>query len=88
MPNQYDEVRIIELRNGPGTGFFWRREPQVGDIAFVVEKYANPPGYDLECVADDGRGGSLWLTTLLANEVVLELVRTHPELTEERGNAA
>lgn len=77
IPKQYDEVRILELAHG-GNGSIARRPPRVGDVAYVVEVYTNPPGYELECVAPDGE--TEWLSTFVASEIALEVVKSHPEI--------
>ena len=70
-PKQYDKVRILALTSG-GAASIAHRPPRVGDVAYVVEVYSNPPGYDLECV--DADGDTEWLSSFSASEVVLEIV--------------
>lgn len=50
---QYDRVRVMALNNARFHGGepFYGRHPVVGDIGYVVEIYADPPGYEVECCA-------------------------------------
>jgi hypothetical protein len=68
----YDAVRITELRqpvrSDLGAGDI--RKPQVGDVAWVIEIYENPPGYELECSDKDGT--TEWLQGFGAEEIKLE----------------
>jgi hypothetical protein len=70
----YDAVRITELRqpvrSDLGAGDI--RKPQVGDVAWVIEIYENPPGYELEC--SDKNGITEWMQAFSPNEIKLEKV--------------
>lgn len=49
------------------------RQPEVGDIATIVELYSSPSGYELEC--SDANGITQWLMAFRPEDVVLELRR-------------
>jgi hypothetical protein len=70
----YDAVRITELRQPVrydlGEGDI--RKPQVGDVAWVIEIYENPPGYELEC--SDKNGITEWMQGFSPDEIKLEKV--------------
>lgn len=70
----YDAVRIKELRqpvrSDLGEGDI--RKPQVGDIAWVIEIYEKPPGYELEC--SDKNGITEWLQSFAPDEIEFEKV--------------
>jgi len=70
----YDAVRIEELRKPASLLDGDIRQPQVGDVVWVIEIYENPPGYELECSNKDGI--TEWLQAFRADEIKLEkLVR-------------
>lgn len=70
----HDVVRITELlqpvRSGPGEGDV--RKPQVGDVAWVIEIYKNPPGYELEC--SDKNGNTEWMQAFSTDKIKLEKI--------------
>ena len=66
----YDAVRIEELRKAADLSDGDIRQPQVGDVAWVIEIYENPPGYELECSDKDGT--TEWLQGFGAEEIELE----------------
>ena len=66
----YDAVRIEELSKPVCSEDGDIRQPQVGDVAWVIEIYENPPGYELEC--SDKNGITQWLQSFRPNEIKLE----------------
>jgi hypothetical protein len=72
----YEAYRIKEfrqpIRSDLGEGDL--RKPQVGDIAWVIEIYEDPPGYELEC--SDRNGITEWMQAFAPGEIVLEKVVT------------
>jgi hypothetical protein len=68
----YDAVRIMELRQPvrSALGEGDRRKPQCGDVAYVIEIYENPPGYELECSDKDGI--TEWMQAFSPDEIKLE----------------
>ena len=72
---QYSVVRVLGFCVPPSAedDGISRRPPRVGDIACVVEVYSDPPGYEIECTADDGT--CLWLHSFKSTDVQLELVK-------------
>lgn len=71
---QYDAVRVIKI-NVPSVQIddaFNLRAPRVGDVAYIVEAYSNPKGYELECCDSDGI--TRWLRAFGPDEIELELV--------------
>jgi hypothetical protein len=73
--SQYDAVKIVSFPAGrfPEADVISRRAPRVGDVATIIEIYAKPPGYELECC--DGNGITEWLMAFQTDEVELELVK-------------
>lgn len=69
---QYDAVRIkrLPLSVTIASDVFNLRPPRVGDVACIVDIYANPPGYELEC--SDADGITQWLVAFAPDEVELE----------------
>ena len=71
--SQYDTVTIkrilvpIALLHDE----FNSRPPAVGDVACIVEVYANPSGYEIEC--SDANGITQWLMAFGPDEVELGL---------------
>lgn len=70
---QYDEVRIMAFRveQTALAGESNLRQPEVGDIATIIELYSSPSGYELEC--SDANGITQWLMAFRPEDVVLEL---------------
>jgi len=70
----YDAIRITALRQpvrydlGKGDS----PEPKVGDVAWAIEIYENPPGYELEC--SDKNGITEWMQGFSLVEIMLEKV--------------
>ena len=71
--SQYDTVTvkrilvpIASLHNQ-----FDLRSPMVGDVAYIVEVYSDPSGYELEC--SDVNGITQWLIAFGPDQVELEL---------------
>jgi hypothetical protein len=56
---QYDAVRLkkINLPIPCAKNEFNLRQPEIGDIAYIIEIYSTPPGYELEC--SDANGSSI-----------------------------
>lgn len=72
---QYDAVRVRTI-NVPipcAKDEFNLRSPAIGDIAYIIEIYSNPPGYELEC--SDANGITQWLMSFAPEDVELELVQ-------------
>ena len=72
---QYDAVRLKKI-NVPipcAKDEFNLRQPELGDIAYIIEIYSNPPGYELEC--SDANGITQWLISFSHEDVELELVQ-------------
>jgi hypothetical protein len=72
---QYDVVKVKVIRRAvsfepDGTN---RRPPRVGDIATIVEVYADPSGYELECCDPDGI--TEWLLAFRPEDIELEPVK-------------
>jgi hypothetical protein len=70
----YDLVKIKKLHKPidfqpDGTSL---RAPMDGDVAAVIEVYATPPGYELECSGKDGI--TIWLHAFAPEEVELEVI--------------
>lgn len=71
---QYDAVRVksilvpIESLNDELN----RKSPKVGDVAYIIEIYENPPGYELEC--SDADGITQWLKVFRPHDVEFEFV--------------
>lgn len=72
---QYDVVRIMAFSAGPAglNDESNLRQPEVGDIATIIELYSSPTGYELEC--SDANGITQWLMSFRPEDVVLELRR-------------
>ena len=68
----YEPVRIVKLRQPARVEHGDIREPRVGDVAWVIEIYENPPGYHLEC--SDKEGITEWLQIFRTGEIELEKV--------------
>lgn len=72
----YEAYRIKEFRQAVrsdlGDGDV--RKPQVGDIAWVIEIYEDPLGYELEC--SDKNGITEWMKVFSPDEIVLEKLVT------------
>ncbi len=70
----HDVVRIIELlqpvRSELREGAV--RQPHVGDVAWVIEIYKNPPGYELEC--SDKNGNTEWMQAFSTDKIKLEKI--------------
>jgi hypothetical protein len=71
--NELDQVQVVRLNNSTrevdGTEGV-RRQPRVGDLGTVVallQRGADPPGYYVECVDNDGL--TVWLTQFDADEL-------------------
>jgi hypothetical protein len=70
----YDVVEIKKLHRpidfqADGTSV---RAPIVGDVAAVIEVYTAPPGYELECSAQNGI--TIWLHAFAPEDVELEVI--------------
>ena len=72
---QYDAVRLARFIAPPLQSHdkFNLRPPMVGDIAYIVEVYSNPIGYELEC--SDSYGITQWLMAFSPDEIELEFVK-------------
>jgi hypothetical protein len=72
--SQYDAVRIRRLpaHHQAANDAFNVRPPRVGDIAYIVDIYTDPPGYELECSDQDGI--TQWLIAFSPDEVELERI--------------
>jgi len=72
---QYDVVKVTAIRRAVSfePDDTNRRLPRVGDIATIVEVYANPPGYELEC--SDHEGITEWLLAFRPEDIELEPVK-------------
>jgi hypothetical protein len=72
---QYDMVKVVGLHKAVSFEHDSsnQRSPRVGDIAYIVEVYSNPPGYELECSATNGE--TEWLLAFSPSEIELELVK-------------
>ncbi|SHG63732.1 hypothetical protein SAMN05428948_1386 [Massilia sp. CF038] len=70
----YDAVRIKGLSQPHvfESDCFNMRQPRVGDVAYVIEIYEGPPGYELECSGENGI--TEWLLAFSPEEVELEKV--------------
>ena len=72
--NQYDVARL-KCINAPipelDNEFNWRR-PVLGDIATIIEIYARPLDYELECC--DWNGITEWMMAFPPDDIELELV--------------
>lgn len=68
----FDAVRITELRQPVNSnsrkGDIRKRE--VGDVAWIIEIYEKPPGYELEC--SDKNGITEWLQSFSPDEIKFE----------------
>jgi hypothetical protein len=73
---QYDCVTIVALKKTATftSDLFNFRQPQVGDVATIVEIYTNPKGYELECCND--KGLAEWLCSFDPKNIKLELINT------------
>lgn len=67
----YDCVRITALVKPVEfvPDCFNTREARVGDVAYVIEIYENPIGYELECSAENGT--TEWLRSFTPEEIKL-----------------
>lgn len=72
---QYDVVKIMafSLEQAALADESNLRQPEVGDIATIIELYSSPSGYELEC--SDANGITQWLMAFRPEYVVLELRR-------------
>lgn len=68
----YDAVIIKELQQAVRSNSNDIRPPQVGDVAWVIEIYDHPPGYELEC--SDKNGITEWMQAFSPEEIRLEKV--------------
>lgn len=70
---QYDVVKVVALHafKQEISDSFNLRPPRIGDIATIVEIYAKPPGYELEC--SDKEGITQWLQAFAQDEIGLAL---------------
>ncbi len=69
----YSIVRIKKIHKefpSEDAGFN-KRLPKVGDEATIIEVYTNPPGYELECIDDNGV--TQWQIAFSSEEIELEL---------------
>lgn len=66
----YDAVKIEELHKPASLSGGDIRQPQVGDVAWVIEIYENAPGYELEFSDKDGT--TVWLQAFRAEEIKLK----------------
>ena len=68
--NLYDRVKITSIRKpiGIARDGISRRKPIVGDIAFVVMVYTDPPGYELQCC--DAEGIPWFLISVSSSSVI------------------
>lgn len=66
----FEPVRVLELRRSAYVALGDIREPRVGDVAWVIEIYEDPPGYYLEC--SDKQGVTEWLQIFSPEEIRLE----------------
>ena len=66
----YDRVKVVAIRGDRfiGTPVFYRRHPQVGDIAVVVETHQPGYAYEVEC-SDPQNGETLWLDAMYVDEL-------------------
>ncbi|WP_298769157.1 hypothetical protein [uncultured Shewanella sp.] len=70
---QYDEVKLIKIINQKvmtkkGWGY---RDPEVGDIATIIEIYSNPEvAYHLEC--NDENGATAWDLMVIPDDIELK----------------
>lgn len=71
---QYDVVRVVGMKGETPQVSMGNRSPRIGDRACVVEVYADPPGYELECVS--ARGETEWLASFPADGVTLEYIES------------
>lgn len=71
---QYDVVRLegIHVSLSELDDEFNLRHPVLGDTATIIEIYAKPFGYELEC--SDSNSITQWMMALRLDEVELELV--------------
>lgn len=72
--SQYDVVRLKAIRVSVPTlvEAFNLRQPAVGDIAYIIDIYSDPVGYELEC--SDATGITQWLMAFAPDDVELERV--------------
>jgi len=70
----FDAVRITELRQPVNSNSRKGdiRKPEVGDVAWIIEIYEKPPGYELEC--SDKNGITEWLQSFSPDEIKFERV--------------
>jgi len=71
---QYDAVRLkgILAPIAQLNDEFNLRSPKTGDVAYIIEIYENPLGYELEY--SDADGITQWLMAFQPHEVELEFV--------------
>lgn len=70
----FDAVRIKRLSRPQGfeNDGVNQREPRVGDVAYVIEIYTAPIGYELEC--SDADGVTEWLCSFSPADIELEKI--------------
>jgi hypothetical protein len=69
---RHDAVMITELRQPTRSGAGDIRPPQAGDVAWVIEVYDYPSGYELEC--SDKNGITEWMQAFSPAEITLEKI--------------
>jgi hypothetical protein len=72
---QYDAVKLMRINvQIPDEDVESNlRPPKIGDIAYIIEVYVNPPGYELEC--SDEHGITQWLMSFGPDDVEMELAK-------------
>ena len=87
---QYDVVRIVrflsKLNVQETNESSFKRPPEIGDIATVVEVYTDPPGYELEC-CEDNDGVTTWLASFTKESIELEKFISDLQLTISHNEA-
>jgi hypothetical protein len=66
----YDQVRVIAIRHDRFVGqpVFFKRHPQIGDVAVVVETHQAGRAFEVEC-SDPASGETIWLDAMYVDEL-------------------
>ena len=68
---QFDEVRVIGFRDSRfnEVSVYDRRNPQIGDIAYIIDVYISPElAYEVEC-SDAKDGSTIWMCAMFPDEL-------------------
>ena len=70
MLRTYDRVKVTLIRDDrfAALPIYYRRHPEVGDVAVIVETHQAGHAYEVEC-SDPSNGETLWLDAMYIDEL-------------------